>query len=107
MSAARRSLGVATRGVAAPGIGNAAGRGLETNNVDVADASELRAIDESDRVTCSETIADVPIGEEQMRRAGGALGTSFDGQGPTPTKQHRRAELTVLGIIQRQSVHVP
>src|SRR6201985_1851588 len=77
---------------------------LETDNVGVVIFGDDRQIRESDTVSRTGAIVDVPVGDALLGRVVDALGNPIDGKGPINTTERRRVEVKAPGIIPRKSV---
>ncbi|MEZ8016178.1 MAG: F0F1 ATP synthase subunit alpha, partial [Ascidiaceihabitans sp.] len=64
-------------------------------------------IKEGDVVKRTNSIVDVPIGDELLGRVVDGLGNPIDGKGPIKTAKRGLAEVKAPGIIPRKSVHEP
>ncbi len=80
---------------------------LETDNVGVVIFGSDRDIKEGDTVKRTNSIVDVPIGNELLGRVVDGLGNPIDGKGPINAKQRGLADVKAPGIIPRKSVHEP
>src|SRR5215471_8429613 len=80
---------------------------LETDNVGVVIFGDDRQIRESDTVSRTGAIVDVPVGDALLGRVVDALGNPIDGKGPISATERRRVEVKAPGIIPRKSVHEP
>ncbi|MDE2646830.1 MAG: F0F1 ATP synthase subunit alpha [Paracoccaceae bacterium] len=80
---------------------------LETDNVGVVIFGSDRDIQEGDTVKRTNSIVDVPAGDELLGRVVDGLGNPIDGKGPIKTKERRVADSKAPGIIPRKSVHEP
>ncbi|MEP5760294.1 MAG: F0F1 ATP synthase subunit alpha [Litoreibacter sp.] len=80
---------------------------LETDNVGVVIFGSDRDIKEGDTVKRTNSIVDVPSGDELLGRVVDGLGNPLDGKGPIKTKTRRVADSKAPGIIPRKSVHEP
>mgnify|MGYP005839942073 CR=1 FL=1 len=80
---------------------------LEVDNVGVVIFGSDREIKEGDTVKRTESIVDVPAGDELLGRVVDALGNPIDGKGPIKTTQRSVADVKAPGIIPRKSVHEP
>jgi F-type H+-transporting ATPase subunit alpha len=80
---------------------------LETDNVGVVIFGSDRDIKEGDTVKRTNSIVDVPIGDELLGRVVDGLGNPIDGKGPLNAKKRGLAEVKAPGIIPRKSVHEP
>ncbi|KEJ88812.1 F0F1 ATP synthase subunit alpha [Sulfitobacter donghicola] len=80
---------------------------LEADNVGVVIFGSDRDIKEGDTVKRTNSIVDVPTGDELLGRVVDGLGNPIDGKGPLGTKKRGLAEVKAPGIIPRKSVHEP
>ena len=80
---------------------------LEADNVGVVIFGSDRDIKEGDIVKRTDSIVDVPIGDELLGRVVDGLGNPIDGKGPIKTKNRGIADIKAPGIIPRKSVHEP
>lgn len=80
---------------------------LEADNVGVVIFGSDRDIKEGDIVKRTDSIVDVPIGDELLGRVVDGLGNPIDGKGPIKTKNRGIADVKAPGIIPRKSVHEP
>ncbi|MEM9583612.1 MAG: F0F1 ATP synthase subunit alpha, partial [Pseudomonadota bacterium] len=80
---------------------------LESDNVGVVIFGSDRDIKEGDTVKRTNSIVDVPAGDELLGRVVDGLGNPVDGKGPIKTKQRVVADQKAPGIIPRKSVHEP
>ena len=80
---------------------------LEADNVGVVIFGNDRDIKEGDIVKRTNSIVDVPAGDELLGRVVDGLGNPLDGKGPIKTKERRVADSKAPGIIPRKSVHEP
>ncbi|MGB3246559.1 MAG: F0F1 ATP synthase subunit alpha [Sulfitobacter sp.] len=80
---------------------------LESDNVGVVIFGSDRDIKEGDTVKRTNSIVDVPIGDEMLGRVVDGLGNPIDGKGPIKTKKRGIADVKAPGIIPRKSVHEP
>ncbi|MEH6644599.1 F0F1 ATP synthase subunit alpha [Sulfitobacter sp.] len=80
---------------------------LESDNVGVVIFGSDRDIKEGDTVKRTNSIVDVPIGDELLGRVVDGLGNPIDGKGPLGTTKRGLAEVKAPGIIPRKSVHEP
>ncbi|MGJ8595770.1 F0F1 ATP synthase subunit alpha [Sulfitobacter sp.] len=80
---------------------------LEADNVGVVIFGSDRDIKEGDVVKRTNSIVDVPIGDELLGRVVDGLGNPIDGKGPLNAKKRGLAEVKAPGIIPRKSVHEP
>jgi F-type H+-transporting ATPase subunit alpha len=80
---------------------------LESDNVGVVIFGSDRDIKEGDTVKRTNSIVDVPAGDELLGRVVDGLGNPLDGKGPINTKERRVADQKAPGIIPRKSVHEP
>ncbi len=80
---------------------------LETDNVGIVIFGSDRDIKEGDVVKRTNSIVDVPVGDELLGRVVDGLGNPIDGKGPIKTKKRSIADVKAPGIIPRKSVHEP
>ncbi|MHA6266170.1 F0F1 ATP synthase subunit alpha [uncultured Aliiroseovarius sp.] len=80
---------------------------LEADNVGVVIFGSDRDIKEGDTVKRTNSIVDVPIGDELLGRVVDGLGNPIDGKGPLNAKKRGVADVKAPGIIPRKSVHEP
>lgn len=80
---------------------------LESDNVGVVIFGSDRDIKEGDVVKRTNSIVDVPVGDELLGRVVDGLGNPLDGKGPIKTKKRGVADVKAPGIIPRKSVHEP
>jgi len=80
---------------------------LEADNVGVVIFGSDRDIKEGDTVKRTNSIVDVPIGDELLGRVVDGLGNPIDGKGAIKTKNRGIADIKAPGIIPRKSVHEP
>ena len=80
---------------------------LESDNVGVVIFGSDRDIKEGDTVKRTDSIVDVPVGDELLGRVVDGLGNPIDGKGPINAKQRGVADVKAPGIIPRKSVHEP
>ncbi len=80
---------------------------LETDNVGIVIFGSDRDIKEGDTVKRTNSIVDVPTGDELLGRVVDGLGNPIDGKGPIKTKKRSVADVKAPGIIPRKSVHEP
>ena len=80
---------------------------LEADNVGVVIFGSDRDIKEGDTVKRTNSIVDVPVGDELLGRVVDGLGNPLDGKGPIKTKNRAIADSKAPGIIPRKSVHEP
>ena len=80
---------------------------LEADNVGVVIFGTDRDIKEGDVVKRTNSIVDVPAGDELLGRVVDGLGNPLDGKGPIETAGRRVADSKAPGIIPRKSVHEP
>ncbi|WP_299871525.1 F0F1 ATP synthase subunit alpha [uncultured Sulfitobacter sp.] len=80
---------------------------LEADNVGVVIFGNDRDIKEGDTVKRTNSIVDVPVGDELLGRVVDGLGNPIDGKGPLGTTKRALAEVKAPGIIPRKSVHEP
>ncbi len=80
---------------------------LESDNVGVVIFGSDREIKEGDTVKRTNSIVDVPAGDELLGRVVDGLGNPIDGKGPINASSRRVADVKAPGIIPRKSVHEP
>ncbi|WP_261368170.1 F0F1 ATP synthase subunit alpha [Pseudosulfitobacter koreensis] len=80
---------------------------LESDNVGVVIFGSDRDIKEGDVVKRTNSIVDVPVGDELLGRVLDGLGNPIDGKGPLNATERRVADVKAPGIIPRKSVHEP
>ncbi len=80
---------------------------LESDNVGVVIFGSDRDIKEGDTVKRTNSIVDVPVGDELLGRVVDGLGNPLDGKGPIKSKKRAVADQKAPGIIPRKSVHEP
>ncbi|MGJ8616609.1 MAG: F0F1 ATP synthase subunit alpha [Sulfitobacter sp.] len=80
---------------------------LEADNVGVVIFGNDRDIKEGDTVKRTNSIVDVPIGDELLGRVVDGLGNPIDGKGPIGATKRGVADVKAPGIIPRKSVHEP
>ncbi|MEP3441941.1 MAG: F0F1 ATP synthase subunit alpha [Sulfitobacter sp.] len=80
---------------------------LEADNVGVVIFGSDRDIKEGDVVKRTNSIVDVPTGDELLGRVVDGLGNPIDGKGPIGATKRGLAEVKAPGIIPRKSVHEP
>ena len=80
---------------------------LESDNVGVVIFGSDQDIKEGDVVKRTNSIVDVPVGDELLGRVVDGLGSPIDGKGPIKTAKRGLAEVKAPGIIPRKSVHEP
>ncbi|OWU84152.1 ATP F0F1 synthase subunit alpha [Oceanicola sp. 22II-s10i] len=80
---------------------------LETDNVGVVIFGSDRDIKEGDTVKRTNSIVDVPAGDELLGRVVDGLGNPLDGKGPINASKRLVADVKAPGIIPRKSVHEP
>ncbi len=80
---------------------------LETDNVGVVIFGSDRDIKEGDTVKRTNSIVDVPAGDELLGRVVDGLGNPIDGKGPINASKRLVADVKAPGIIPRKSVHEP
>ncbi|UWQ95049.1 F0F1 ATP synthase subunit alpha [Rhodobacteraceae bacterium M385] len=80
---------------------------LESDNVGVVIFGSDRDIKEGDTVKRTNSIVDVPAGDELLGRVVDGLGNPLDGKGPINASGRRIADSKAPGIIPRKSVHEP
>ncbi|EPX86755.1 F0F1 ATP synthase subunit alpha [Salipiger mucosus] len=80
---------------------------LESDNVGVVIFGSDRDIKEGDVVKRTNSIVDVPAGEQMLGRVVDGLGNPLDGKGAIDASERRVADVKAPGIIPRKSVHEP
>ncbi len=80
---------------------------LETDNVGIVIFGSDRDIKEGDTVKRTNSIVDVPTGDELLGRVVDGLGNPIDGKGPLKASKRSVADVKAPGIIPRKSVHEP
>ncbi|WP_223422767.1 F0F1 ATP synthase subunit alpha [Tateyamaria pelophila] len=80
---------------------------LESDNVGVVIFGSDRDIKEGDVVKRTNSIVDVPTGDELLGRVVDGLGNPLDGKGPINASTRSVADVKAPGIIPRKSVHEP
>ena len=80
---------------------------LEADNVGIVIFGSDRDIKEGDVVKRTNSIVDVPVGDELLGRVVDGLGNPLDGKGPIKAKKRAVADSKAPGIIPRKSVHEP
>eukprot|EP01013_Petalomonas_cantuscygni_P028277 TRINITY_DN5196_c0_g1_i3.p2 TRINITY_DN5196_c0_g1~~TRINITY_DN5196_c0_g1_i3.p2 ORF type:complete len:513 (+),score=167.72 TRINITY_DN5196_c0_g1_i3:671-2209(+) len=80
---------------------------LETDNVGVVIFGSDQDIKEGDTVKRTNSIVDVPAGDELLGRVVDGLGNPIDGKGPINASKRLVADVKAPGIIPRKSVHEP
>ena len=80
---------------------------LESDNVGVVIFGSDRDIKEGDTVKRTNSIVDVPAGDELLGRVVDGLGNPLDGKGPINATKRLVADVKAPGIIPRKSVHEP
>ena len=80
---------------------------LEADNVGVVIFGSDRDIKEGDTVKRTNSIVDVPAGDELLGRVVDGLGNPLDGKGPINASGRSVADVKAPGIIPRKSVHEP
>jgi len=80
---------------------------LEEDNVGCVLFGEDKLIHEGDTVKRTNSLLEVPVGEELLGRVVNALGEPLDGKGPIETSHTLPVERKGLGIVQRQPVSEP
>lgn len=80
---------------------------LEADNVGVVIFGSDREIKEGDVVKRTNSIVDVPAGNELLGRVVDGLGNPLDGKGAINASERRVADSKAPGIIPRKSVHEP
>ena len=67
----------------------------------------VRSVKESQKVKCTGTIADVPVGKGLLGRVVNALGEPIDGKGAIAGSERRNIEFLAPSVIDRQPVREP
>jgi len=80
---------------------------LEADNVGIVIFGDDRGIKEGDTVKRTNSIVDVPVGDELLGRVVDGLGNPIDGKGEIKTTKRSVADVKAPGIIPRKSVHEP
>ncbi|CUH64449.1 ATP synthase subunit alpha [Thalassovita gelatinovora] len=80
---------------------------LESDNVGVVIFGTDRDIKEGDTVKRTNSIVDVPAGDELLGRVVDGLGNPIDGKGDLNASKRLVADVKAPGIIPRKSVHEP
>ncbi|WP_458791139.1 F0F1 ATP synthase subunit alpha [Yoonia sp. MH D7] len=80
---------------------------LEADNVGIVIFGSDRDIKEGDVVKRTNSIVDVPVGDELLGRVVDGLGNPLDGKGPIGATKRAIADSKAPGIIPRKSVHEP
>ncbi|MEA2092727.1 MAG: F0F1 ATP synthase subunit alpha [Patescibacteria group bacterium] len=80
---------------------------LEEYSVGVVVLGDDSKIKEGDRVTKTNRILEVPVGEELIGRVVDPLGNPLDDKGEISTEKRYPMEKNAPGVIERQSVNVP
>ncbi len=80
---------------------------LEADNVGVVIFGSDRDIKEGDTVKRTNSIVDVPTGDELLGRVVDGLGNPIDGKGEINASKRSVADVKAPGIIPRKSVHEP
>ena len=80
---------------------------LEQDNVGCVLLGSEEGIREGDIVKRTNTIVEVPVGEELIGRVVDSLGNPIDGKGPVSTDKTRAMEIPAPSIIERSSVNEP
>ena len=80
---------------------------LESDNVGVVIFGSDRDIKEGDTVKRTNSIVDVPAGDELLGRVVDGLGNPIDGKGDLKASKRLVADVKAPGIIPRKSVHEP
>jgi len=80
---------------------------LEADNVGIVIFGSDSKIKEGDTVKRTNSIVDVPVGDELLGRVVDGLGNPIDGKGPIKAKKRAVADAKAPGIIPRKSVHEP
>ncbi len=80
---------------------------LEADNVGIVIFGSDKDIKEGDTVKRTNSIVDVPAGDELLGRVVDGLGNPIDGKGELKTSKRLVADVKAPGIIPRKSVHEP
>jgi F-type H+-transporting ATPase subunit alpha len=80
---------------------------LEEDNIGAAILGPYDEIKEGDRVTRTERIASVPVGDALVGRVVNALGQPLDGKGPIVAKNYRPIDGHAPNVVQRRPVTEP
>ncbi|SFP19241.1 F0F1 ATP synthase subunit alpha [Tranquillimonas alkanivorans] len=80
---------------------------LESDNVGIVIFGSDRDIKEGDTVKRTNSIVDVPVGDNLLGRVVDGLGNPIDGKGAIEAAERRVADVKAPGIIPRKSVHEP
>lgn len=80
---------------------------LEEDNVGVILFGQESLIKEGDLVKRTNSIVEIPTGDEMLGRVVSPLGEPLDGKGKIDAKNHVPVERKALGVIQRQPVKEP
>ncbi|MEN8831049.1 F0F1 ATP synthase subunit alpha [Pacificibacter sp.] len=80
---------------------------LEADNVGIVIFGSDKDIKEGDTVKRTNSIVDVPAGDELLGRVVDGLGNPIDGKGEIKTSKRLVADVKAPGIIPRKSVHEP
>lgn len=80
---------------------------LESDNVGVALFGEDKHVKEGDTVKRTQSIFEVPVGDEMLGRVVNPLGQAIDGKGDIKTSTQRRVEIKAPGIVARAPVTEP
>jgi F-type H+/Na+-transporting ATPase subunit alpha len=80
---------------------------LESDNVGAVLFGDWEKIVEGDTVKRTNTLLEIPVGEELLGRIVDPLGRPLDGKGEVSTSQTRPAEFKAPGVVQRQPVTEP
>ncbi|MBM7557010.1 F0F1 ATP synthase subunit alpha [Halanaerobacter jeridensis] len=80
---------------------------LEESSIGCVIMGEESEIEEGDEVHRTETVVEVPVGEELKGRVVNPLGEPVDGKGPINADDTRPVETEAPGIVQRQPVEDP
>ncbi len=80
---------------------------LERDSIGAVILGEYDHLRESDKVTCTGKILEVPVGPELLGRVVNSLGAPIDGKGDIKTSQTSPIEKIAPGVIERQSVDQP
>lgn len=80
---------------------------LNRDNVGVVFLDQADQIKAGDKVSRTNRVADVPVGDELLGRVINSIGTPLDGRGPLGTKHRRPIEVEALPIMDRAPVDTP
>ncbi|MDX6722331.1 MAG: F-type H+/Na+-transporting ATPase subunit alpha [Solirubrobacteraceae bacterium] len=80
---------------------------LESDNVGAVLFGDWEKVVEGDTVKRTNTLLEIPVGDELLGRIVDPLGRPLDGKGEVNTSQMRPAEFKAPGVVQRQPVTEP